>query len=145
MDQTLVPVGKWVLLAAGKKDINRERQHLDSSLTCAVTILGHVAKETDLTSCVYSCFSHEICKGSTESGPGICISLRSPYRAAPVTQHRWGLVWASFLAVQTLHQWLLQFIEEFLPTESHCSPASSLKLIKGEKCHCAQCFLLTAT
>lgn len=56
LDQTL-GLGKWVLLATGEKEINRERQRLDPSLSCAVTILGQVLKETRLTSCVYSCFS----------------------------------------------------------------------------------------
>ncbi len=42
VDQALVTVGKWALLAAGEKEINRERQRLDSSLSCAVTILGQV-------------------------------------------------------------------------------------------------------
>lgn len=62
VDQALVTVGKWALLAAGEKEINRERQRLDSPLSCAVTILGQVLKETRLTSCVYSCFPHEICR-----------------------------------------------------------------------------------
>lgn len=53
-------------IGRGGKEINRERQRLDSSLSCAVTILGQVLKETCLTSCVYSCFSHEICRSSTE-------------------------------------------------------------------------------
>lgn len=66
VDQALVSVGKWALLAAVAKEINRERQRLDSSLLCAVTILGQVLKETCLTSCVYSCFSLEICTSSTE-------------------------------------------------------------------------------
>lgn len=49
----LVSVGKWALLAAVEREINT-----DLSLSCAVTILGQVLKETCLTSCVYSCFSH---------------------------------------------------------------------------------------
>lgn len=66
VDQALVTLGKWALLAAGEKEINRQRQHLDLSLSCAVTILGQVLKETRLTSCVYSCFSYEICWSWTE-------------------------------------------------------------------------------
>ena len=45
VDQALISVGKWTLLAAVEKEINRERQLLDSSLLCAVTILGQVLKE----------------------------------------------------------------------------------------------------
>lgn len=74
VDQTLVSVGKWALLAAVAKEINRERQRLDWSLLCAVTILGQVLKETCLTSCVYSCFSLEICMSLAE-GVLVCVYL----------------------------------------------------------------------
>lgn len=63
VDQALVTAGLWALLAAGGKEINRERQRSGLSLSCAVTILGQVLKATRLTSCVYL-FS-EICSSVT--------------------------------------------------------------------------------
>lgn len=64
VDQALVTTGTWALLAAGGKEINRERQRSGLSLSCAVTILGQVLKATRLTSCVYSLFC-EICSSVT--------------------------------------------------------------------------------
>lgn len=64
---------KWTLLAASEQEINRERQRLDSFLSCAVTILGQVSNETSSTSCVCCCFPVS-CVGAWKP----CVSLCAP-------------------------------------------------------------------
>lgn len=104
----------WALLAAAGREINRERH---SSLSCSVTILGQVLKETRLASWVYSCFYIRFVGAWVRKS--CCMRMYTcTLKGNSGESAILGVAWVSSRAVQTLHQCLLKLIKGFLPTES---------------------------
>lgn len=105
----------WALLAAAGREINRERH---SSLSCSVTILGQVLKETRLASWVYSCFYIRFVVAWVRNSGCMRMYTCTLKGSSSDSAVLGGVAWVSFRAVQTLHQWLLKLIKRFLPSES---------------------------